>query len=159
MSIGKIQRTKIQDASETPFDNSSNGFTADNVQGAIEEIGASASPGFTWGRSATNGAGTWLLNDGVPSNRAGRTIVLGDSRIVRIFSATEDANTYTIDLYWHEGNEINLTYLTTLTVIGSRSGNSGTINVSVPNGKQLAALIATGSAKNIVVGIVMQGDT
>lgn len=29
--------TKIQDALETPFDNSSNGFVSDNVQDAIEE--------------------------------------------------------------------------------------------------------------------------
>lgn len=153
--MSKIKVSPV--ARSTPFDNTSNGFTSDNVQGAIEEIGASASPGFTWGRSGSISAGTWLLNDGVPSNKAGRTIVLGDSKIVRIFTATEDLNTYTLELYWHEGNEINLTYLGVLSVTGSRAG-SGIVSISVPNGKQLAARIGAGSAKNIVAGIVMQGD-
>lgn len=31
------QKQKIQDSSDTPFDNSSNGFTSDNAQDAIEE--------------------------------------------------------------------------------------------------------------------------
>lgn len=145
-------------AQQVPFDNSTNGFTSDNVQNAIEEIGASASPGFTWGRSGSTSSGTWILNEGVPSNKAGRTIVLGASKIVKFFSATEDLDTYTLDIYWHEGNEINLTYLTTLTVTASRIGDSGSISVSVPNNKQLAVKLNTGSAKNIVCGIVMQGD-
>lgn len=33
----KIQRTKIQEAIETPFDNTSNGFTSETTQEAIEE--------------------------------------------------------------------------------------------------------------------------
>ena len=146
-------------AESIPFDNATNGFTSDNVQGAIEEIGASASPGFTWGRSGSTSAGTYLLNDGVPSNKAGRTIVLGASKIVKIFSATEDLDTYTLEIYSHDGNEVNLALLTTLTVTASRTGNSGTVAVSVAANKQLAAKLATGSAKNIVAGIVMQGDT
>lgn len=148
----------IQVARSIWFDNSTNGFTSDNVQEAIEEIGASASPGFTFGRSGAAVSGTWLLNDGVPSNKAGRTIVLGASKIVKIFSATEDLDTYTLQIYSHDGNEVNLTFLTTLTVTASRTGNSGTISVSVPANKQLAAYLATGTAKNIVAGIVMQGD-
>jgi len=148
----------IQVAQSVWFDNSTNGFTSDNVQSAIEEIGASASPGFTWGRSGNTSSGTWLLNESVPSNKAGRTIVLGASKVVKLFSASEDLDTYTLKLYWHEGNSVNLTFLTTLTVTASRTGNSGTISVSVPNNKQLALYLDTGSAKNIVAGIVMQGD-
>lgn len=155
--MSRIEKSSV--ARGVPFDNSSNGFTSTNVQNAIEEIGASASPGFTWGRSGSISSGTWLLNDGVPSNKAGRTIVLGDSKIVKIFSASEDLDTYTLQIYSHDGNEVNLTLLTTLTVTASRTGNSGTISISVPANKQLAAYLATGSAKNIVAGIVMQGDT
>jgi len=156
MSTRRGSPTEV--AESVPFDNATNGFTSDNVQGAIEEIGASASPGFTWGRSGVSGSGTYLLNDAVPSNKAGRTIVLGASKIVKIFSATEDVDTYTLEIYSHDGNEVNLTLLTTLTVTASRTGNSGTISVSVAGNKQLAARIGTGSAKNIVAGIVMQGD-
>jgi len=157
MSTRRGSPTEV--AESVPFDNATNGFTSDNVQGAIEEIGASASPGFTWGRSGVSGSGTYLLNDAVPSNKAGRTIVLGASKIVKIFSATEDLDTYTLEIYSHDGNEVNLTLLTTLTVTASRTGNSGTVAVSVAANKQLAAKLATGSAKNIVAGIVMQGDT
>ena len=38
-------------AASIPFDNSTNGFDSDNVQEAIEETRASASPGFSFGRS------------------------------------------------------------------------------------------------------------
>lgn len=155
----KLNKTSIPHAENVPFDNSTNGFTSDTVQDAIEEIGASASPGFTWGRSGASGSGTWLQNDSVPSNLAGRTLVLGDGKVVKIFSATEDANTYELTLYYHDGNSINLTTVTTLTVTASRTGDSGTINFSIPAGKQLAIRITSGSAKNIVAGVVLQGDT
>jgi len=37
-----IRRFDVQDSEETPFDNTSNGFTADTVQGAIEEARSSS---------------------------------------------------------------------------------------------------------------------
>lgn len=148
----------VQVAKSIWFDNSTNGFTADDVQGAIEEIGASTSPGFTWGRSGNVTSGSYLLNDSVPSNKSGRTNVLGATKVVKFFSASENLDTYTLRLYWHEGDSINLTLLTTLTVTSSRTGDSGTISVSVPAGKQLAVKLQTGSAKNVVAGLIMQGD-
>ena len=43
---------KSQVAESIPFDNDSNGFASDDVQGAIEElstkVATSASPGFSW---------------------------------------------------------------------------------------------------------------
>jgi len=157
MSTRRGSPTEV--AESVPFDNATNGFTSDNVQGAIEEIGASASPGFTWGRSGVSGSGTYCLNDAVPSNKAGRTVVLNSAKIVKLFTASEDLDTYTLQIYYHDGNEINLTLVTTLTVTASRTGDSGTISISVPNGKQLAAKLNTGSAKNLIVGIIMQGTT
>ena len=38
-------------AKVVPFDNTNNDFDASDVQGAIEEIGASASSGFSFGRA------------------------------------------------------------------------------------------------------------
>jgi hypothetical protein len=154
--FGPVYKSPV--ARSTPFDNATNGFTADTVQAAIEEIGASASPGFSWGRSGNSAAGTWLQNDSVPSNLAGRVVTFASAQIKKIFSATEDLNTYTLDIYEHEGNSINLTFLTTVTVTASRSGDSGTISIPVTSGRQLAIQIATGSAKNIVVGIILAGS-
>ena len=152
----------IQVAGTVPFDNSTNGFISDEVQGAIEEVKdlttSSSSPGFTWGRSGNLTSGAWLLNDGVPSNKAGRTIVLSEAKIVKVFTANEDLDTYSIGIYSHDGNDINITLLTTLTVTASRTGNSGTISISVPSGKQLGVRLDTGAAKNLVVGVIMQGN-
>lgn len=154
-----IAPQKGQVAKSVPFDNSVNGFTSDNVQDALEEIGASASPGFSWGRSGNSVAGTWLTNEGVPSNKAGRAITFNSPQIVRIFSATEDLDTYTLQIYEHAGNEVSLTLLTSLSVTSSRTGDSGVISVSVTSGRQLAILLSSGTAKNIVVGTILKGDT
>ena len=152
----------VQVAGNIWFDNSTNGFIADEVQSAIEEAkaaaAASSSPGFTWGRSGNIPSGTWLLNDSVPSNKAGRTIVLTSAKIVRVFTASEQLDTYTLGIYSHDGNEINLTLVTTLVVTASRSGNSGTITIPVTTDKQLATKLETGSAKNLIVGVIMQGN-
>ena len=149
-------------AKSVPFDNSTNGFIADDTQAAIEEVQVasanSSSPGFTWGRSGNLSTNTWLLNDGVPSNKAGRTIVLSNAKIAKIFTASEDLNTYDVGIYSHDGDDINITLIATLVVTASRTGNSGTVSISVPSGKQLGVKIDTGSAKNLVVGIIMQGS-
>ena len=158
--FGPIYKSPV--AGSIPFDNSTNDFVSDNVQSAIEEVqetsSSSSSPGFTWGRSGNLSTGTWLLNDGVPSNKAGRTIVLNNAKIAKIFTATEDLDTYNIGIYSHDGDEINITLIATLVVTASRTGNSGTVSVSVPSGKQLGAKVDSGSAKNLVVGIIMQGS-
>lgn len=150
-------------AIETVFDPSNcDAITKENTQEAIEElcgeVTQSASPGFTWGRSGNVSNNTWLLNDSVPSNKAGRTIVFSNPIITKIFSASEDIDTYDLQVYEHEGDEINLTLLTTLSVVASRSGDSGTISVAVTAGRQLAIKLVNGSGKNVVVGIQMKGS-
>jgi len=155
-SSGPVYKSSV--ARTVPFDNATNGFTAENVQTAIEEIGASASPGFSWGRSGNSASGAWLLNDSVPSNLSGRVVTFASPEIKKIFSATETLDTYTLKVYEHEGNSINLTFLATLTVTASRSGDSGTVSVPVTSGRQLAIQLDTGSAKNIVVGIILAGS-
>lgn len=146
-----------QVAKNTPFDNSSNGFTSTTVQGAIEEIGASASPGFSWGRSGSIGSGTWLLNESVPSNNTGRYVSISNPVLYEIFASNEGVNTFTISIYEHSGNSIGLTLLDTLTVTSARGG-SKTSSVSVTQGKQIAVRLTSGSAKNIVVGTIIKGS-
>lgn len=145
-------------AKSVPFDNTSNGFTASEVQAAIEEIGASASPGFSWGRSASIGAGTWLLNESVPSNTTGRYVSISSPKITQIFTSNEDISTYTITIYEHEGNSVNLTPLTTLDVTASR-GNSASVDITITQGRQLAVRVTSGSAKNVLAGVIIKGSS
>jgi hypothetical protein len=118
--------------------------------------GSGASPGYTWGRAGTTTAGTWLLNEGVPSNKAGRTVFLATPIIYQLYSATEDLDTYVLTFYSHDGNSVNLTSLGTLTVTASRTGTS-TVSLSFTSGKQLAIELTSGSAKNIVAGVIIKG--
>lgn len=155
----KGYKTKIQDAEETPFDNSTNDFTSNNVQDALEEVGASASPGFNFGRSASVGSGTWLLTTGsVPSNKAGITVALSNATLSNIYIANEIISTFNIEVYEHEGDEINLTLLDTVSVVSARSATFAS-TASITSGRQLAVKLSTGSAKNINVGLQLKGTS
>ena len=147
-------------AENVTFDPTATDFISDNVQGVIEEledkVGVSASPGFSWGRSGNLSLNTWLQNDGVASNRAGRTVNLIDPVITAYSIANEDINTFDISFYEHEGDSINLVLIGTITVVSSRS-QSGFINFAITEGKQLAVRVTSGSAKNVVVGLNLSG--
>lgn len=143
-------------ASTLPFDNSTNGFNAQDVQAAIEEIGASASPGFSWGRGGNNSTNTWLNNEGVPSNRSGRFIFIANPELAVIFCSNRNISTYTISVYEHEGDEINLTLLDSLSVVAAR-GAFKTTAIPVTAGRQLAIQITSGSAQDIVAGVILKG--
>jgi hypothetical protein len=147
-----------QVAESTPFDNTGNDFDADNVQAAIEEIGASASPGFSFGRSSANN-GTWLRRVGeIPSNRTGVTVGIQNPEVSQIFVSNENIETYTVGIYEHDGDSINLVQLGTVSVTSARGGN---FNVSFPTsqGKQIAVRIETviGSLQNIGVDVILKG--
>jgi hypothetical protein len=144
-----------------PFDNTSNSFVSTNTQNAIEEINSSllvaASPGFTWGRSGNVSSTTWLQNDTVPSNKSGRTVMINSGTIVKMSVATEDLNTYNIQIFEHDGNENGLTLLHTESIISTRSSQISIPNIPVTLGRQLAIKLSTGSAKNLVVGLIIKG--
>ena len=142
------------------FDNSTNGFVANETQGAIEEINnkvlTSASPGFSFGRSGKIPSGTWLLNETVPSNISGRYVYINDAVVERIFVSNQDVTTFDISAYYHEGDEVNLTLLGTKTVTTSRGG-SFDVSWAVPFGKQIALRITAGAPKNAVAGLELSG--
>lgn len=145
-------------AGEVPFDNASNGFTSGDVQGAIEEIGASASPGFSWGRSGGLFASTWLQVDGgVPSNSAGRFVAINNPVVSLFFCSSDTSSTFTLTLYEHDGNAVNLNALGTLTITTALGGTTGTISWPTTKGKQLAVRLTAGSANNLVAGAVLKG--
>lgn len=150
--------TKNEVARSIPFDNSSNGFTAIEVQSAIEEIKSSASPGFGFGRSGVTSSGTYLQNETVPSNVTGRYVYINSPVVKRVFVSNENVGTYTLEIYEHDGNLINVTLLGSVTV-SSALGGDFSVNWATSKGKQLAMMISSGSVKNIVAGLELSGST
>lgn len=149
-------------ADNTFFDSTGTDLISDNTGDAIKEltqnVAQSASPGFSWGRSGSLSNNTWLQNEGVTSNRSGRTVTFANPTITRLFVSTENLDTYTITVYEHEGDQINLTALTTLSATASRTADSGSISIPVTQGRQLAIRITSGSARNMVVGMTLAGE-
>jgi hypothetical protein len=152
---------KNQVAASVPFDNTIAELdnNPENIQHAIEEVAqkvqASASPGFTWGRSGNVGSGAWLQNDSVPSNLAGRKVDFVEASLRKILVTNENANTFVLGIYEHDGT--TFTQLTTLSLTAERTKSANVI-VPITSGKELAVKIESGSCKNVVVGVVISGS-
>lgn len=147
-------------AEETYFDPANcDQISSENVQGAIEnlcqQVDTSASPGFTWGKSGSVPSGAWLLNDTVPSNKAGRRIFLSNATLENVFVASENIDTFDLEIYEHDGTTFTL--LTTVSVVSSRGGSFPIASVSLTTDKELAIKLSSGSAFNPVVGCVLKG--
>lgn len=155
-----MEFSKIQSAVEVPFDNTSNGFNAEDVQAAIEEVSdsvqTSASPGFSFGRSGNVSSGTWLQNEGVPSNRAGRWVYINNAEVTAVFVANENVSTFSLEVYYHDGGGVNLTLIGTVNVVAAY-GNKFPTSFAVPTDKQLAIKLASGSGKNVIAGLELRG--
>lgn len=146
-------------ARSTPFDNATNGFISTDVQGAIEEVQTSASPGYSFGRSGVTTGGAYLQTQTVPSNVSGMWVYINNAVIAKIFVTNELTATYSIDILYHDGNEVNLTLVGTVTVTAAK-GAFFTVNWSIPTNKQLAVRISPTSAsnpKNILCGLELKG--
>ena len=157
MSGRGVVKTSV--ASSVPFDNSTNGFQSSDVQGALEEIGASASPGFSFGRSSAS-AGPWLNRVGeIPSNRTGVTIGIADPVVTQVFVACENVETFTVGIYEHDGDSVNLSLLGTVSVAAARVGNF-VVNFPTNTLKQLAVRVisSTGTVQNLGVDVILTGS-
>ena len=147
-------------ADAVAYDNTTSGLIAEQVQAAIDEIvslvSTSASPGFSFGRASNVNNGTWLQCEGVPSNKAGRYVYINSAEVATIFISTETVSTYDIEIYHHEGDEVNLTLIDTISVVSSRGG-SFVVGESVPTDTQFALRLVNGSTRNIVSGLELSG--
>lgn len=153
----------IQVAKTVPFDNSTNGFISDDVQAAIEEVNnkilTNASPGFSFGRSGVCTANTYLQNETVPSNVSGRWVYLNSGFVTDVYITNELTTTYTVDVYHHDGNEVNLTLLGSATVTAAKGAHIP-VSWAVPTDKQIAVKISNTTAnspKNVVCGLQLTG--
>lgn len=127
------------------------------LENTYSPVDTSASPGFSFGRSSNVLQGTWLLNESVPSNKAGRFVYINDASVQKIFVSNEISTTFDLEIYYHYGNEIGLTLVDTINVV-SDYGGVFTIGQTVPTGSQLALKVSSGSARNIIAGLELLGN-
>jgi hypothetical protein len=151
-------------ARSTPYDPTTvpSYITATNVQDAIDQIATnaqvSASPSMSWGKAGQANSNTWLENESVASNVVGRVIFLYSPKLAHLYAASQNLDTYSLEIYEHDG--VTYTLLTTVSVVAARSASfdfSPTIDLT--RLKQLAVKISAGSAKNIVVGAIVRGTS
>jgi len=140
------------------------------VETPIGGFGASASPGFTWGRvkkvslptpsiiPANSEEGEYLLNDGVPSNRSGRLVPFNRPTIRRILLVAEEnivTNPAVFTVQEHNG--VTFTDLTSVSLPVGQLTATHTLNVAITSGRQLAVKLVSGECKNPVIGIILDG--
>ena len=161
MSGPYIKSTQV--ASSVPFDNSSNGFVASDVQAAIEEVNAkiqtSTSPGLSFGRTGVCSSGTYMQCETVPSNVSGRWVYINSAKVVYVYISNELTTTYSVTVSYHDGNSINEVDLGTVTVTAAK-GAAIPVSWLVPINKQIAIRVAATTAnspKNVVIGLQLTG--
>ena len=120
-------------------------------------IATSASPGFTWGKSGNVSANTWLLNESVPSDKAGRLNFLYNAYIDTVFVSNELPNTFNLQIYEHDGTTYTLLTTVSLVALRAKSFALGT-SITVTKDKELAVKLVAGSGKNVVCGLLIKGS-
>ena len=147
-------------AEQIPYDNSDCNLVAEDVKSGIDEIcnkvSTSASPGFGFGKGGNVTANAYLECETVPSNISGRYVYINNAVVTRVFISVQLAETFDLEVFYHDGNELNITSLGTVSIVTS-TGGEFTVSWPVPTGKQLAMKIINGAAKNMVGGLELQG--
>ena len=155
-----------QVASSVPVDDTNLTDPADNVQEALENVSGgvavSASPGYSYGRSGNVSKGAFLYRPGsVPSNITGIPIGIVDPYISNVSIGNQRAKVIKIDIWEHDGNGRNLSFIGSVTTDGTRT-YSATVNFTLITGKQIAISVASdspNSGKNVGVDLQIKGTT
>ena len=158
----RFEVTGVPDADVVPFDPDGSNLISTEAGPAIREIsntvGVSASPGFTWGDSG-NTKNSYLQNDTVPSNLAGRIVpVTGSIRAITVTSG--NANVAQIEVRRRDPGPI-FTTLTTVTMPNDRVGIFILPDPypAVTVGDELSIFVNnTAAISNPVVGLIILGE-
>lgn len=118
-------------------------------------------PGFVYGAVGAKTSGFWLTSEGIPSNVVGVPVLFGDGVVVQAAVGTEAESNYTIGIFQHEGNGINLLQLGEFSII---SGGDKRILVEFPvvytsTNVQLACRLLSGDTLNLKVSLVLRGSS
>lgn len=148
------------EAINIPFNNTGTGFEGETVQDAIQEVGASASPGFSFGKSGLCNDGDWMSRAGdVPSNRTGVTIGIDNPVVYQVACSNRSIDTYTITIYEHDGNQVNINTLGSVTVTND-TGGIFNVNFPATKGMQIAVKLtdSQGFVRDIGVDLFLKGN-
>jgi len=120
-----------------------------------------ASPGFIFSAIDTKSVGFWLTSEQIPTNVVGIPVVFSDAVILRVAIGTQVESNYTIGIYQHEGNSLNLLQLGQFDVT---SGGPKRIDLNFPivyssPNVQLACRILSGTTNNLKATLVLKGST
>jgi hypothetical protein len=148
-------------AVQISYSNLTSGIPAANVQAAIDylatQVSTSASPGFSFGRSGSVNAGTFLQCETVPSNVAGRWVYINNAVVDKVYLSNQVTGPFSVEVLYHDGNAVNLTSLGTVNVLTATYGGAYDVNWNVPQNKQLSVRLSTGVAQNVVCGLQLVG--
>lgn len=124
------------------------------VEHAFGGFGVTETVTLTWGDTGSISSGSYLLNDGVSSDVAGRLNFLTLAKVKHIFVTNGAASTFDITVQEHDG----ITYTDIVTVsLSSQRSAAFPVDVVVTPGKQLAIKITSGTASSPVVGVLLSG--
>ena len=136
----------------------------------IEEIvrqllAASGKPTYSAGRASANTDGTWLDDQGVPTNKTGIPFGLNNGLITEIWVGNELLREFDIHIYYHLGDEVGLQLLTTVTIPNTdRTKTFSAVDigiVNVPKDVQIAFQVDNavgGSPRNTKVHATITGS-
>lgn len=146
--------TRIQEASDTPFDNSINGFTSDEVQSAIEEAktsasGASRGPAIC-GFDGTANVGRYLeFYSNNPSNN-NPFIVSEPSQIAAISISAASNSTGTVTVYK------NGVSLLTIALSAAKKSRTKSLAFGITDLDEVSAKITAGSIDRPLVALFIR---
>lgn len=112
----------------------------------------SGKPTYDFGLKGAATALTWLDTQGRPSNKTGIPFGLSNGKLVEIWCGNEDLVEYEFSLYHHEGDEVNLTLLKSVTVPAAARTKVFSVadigDIDVPKDVQIAARVTAVTAAN-----------
>jgi len=136
---------KTEVAESVPFDNSTNGYIADEVQSAIEETRSTAGQAryvinYSYNGNASN---RWLeLFQSNPSNNTPFVVAEASSVVAMALSNSNDTATATVTLY-KNGVELD-----TLSVSSAQTAYETGISWPLVSGDELSAKVTSGSLQD-----------
>ena len=104
-------------------------------------------------------SGAYLNNGGIPSNVVGLPFGLNNGQLIKVWIGKEDASDLNLGIYTHDGDEVNLTLIHTVSMLiaDGRTKSFDVSGVSIAKDKQIAIKITSGTAKNIKSYIITTG--
>lgn len=125
------------------------------------DVISAAGPSFVYGAVGAKTTGFWLTSEGIPSNIAGVPVLFDDSTVILAAVGTEVDADYTIGIYQHDGQGVNLSQIGSFNVVvggPKRFTLSLPIVPSSPN-VQLACRLETGNTLNLKASLVIRGTS